>query len=342
MQTKLREFASLAAGLFAAAGACLAQPAGPIVGFGENTWGQLNIPPGNFVAVTGTAGTVVGIRADRTLQAWGAATPPELNVPSGTFKAIDGGANHYLGIRTDGTLVGWGYNFFGEASVPPGTFIKVSAGNKHGVGVRTDGSIAYWGLSYGGTIPTGNDFVDVAAGLEFSAALHANGTIEVWGSGSPGVPAGGPFVQIGAGHVFLAGLGVDGIVRMIGNGPALGNLASTPVVTMATMEFAILALKPNGELTGDSSTVTIVPAGTFVAIGLNAGDSNFAISGRPCYANCDGNTNSPLLTANDFQCFLNAFASSLAIANCDNSTVSPVLTANDFQCFLDKYAIGCS
>lgn len=31
--------------------------------------------------------------------------------------------------------------------------------------------------------------------------------------------------------------------------------------------------------------------------------------GRPlCYANCDGSTGSPLLTANDFQCFINRFA----------------------------------
>ena len=27
-----------------------------------------------------------------------------------------------------------------------------------------------------------------------------------------------------------------------------------------------------------------------------------------CYANCDGSTSSPRLTANDFQCFLNAYA----------------------------------
>ena len=29
-------------------------------------------------------------------------------------------------------------------------------------------------------------------------------------------------------------------------------------------------------------------------------------------------------------------------ANCDGSTGVPRLTANDFQCFLDKYAAGCS
>jgi hypothetical protein len=27
-----------------------------------------------------------------------------------------------------------------------------------------------------------------------------------------------------------------------------------------------------------------------------------------CYANCDGSTNPPILNANDFRCFLNAYA----------------------------------
>ncbi len=62
----------------------------------------------------------------------------------------------------------------------------------------------------------------------------------------------------------------------------------------------------------------------------------------PCYANCDGNTTAPILTANDFQCFLNAFAAGDVYANCDGSTSTPLLTANDFQCFLNTFAAGCT
>jgi len=61
-----------------------------------------------------------------------------------------------------------------------------------------------------------------------------------------------------------------------------------------------------------------------------------------CYANCDASAASPLLTANDFQCFLNRFAQQNAYANCDGSTNLPTLTANDFQCYLNAYAAGCS
>ncbi len=60
-----------------------------------------------------------------------------------------------------------------------------------------------------------------------------------------------------------------------------------------------------------------------------------------CYANCDESTASPLLTANDFQCFLIRFSAGVSYANCDGSTAVPALTANDFQCFLNKFSAGC-
>ncbi len=61
----------------------------------------------------------------------------------------------------------------------------------------------------------------------------------------------------------------------------------------------------------------------------------------PCYVNCDGSDGTPILTANDFQCYLNKFAAGDAVANCDNSVVAPLLNANDFQCFMNKFAAGC-
>lgn len=62
---------------------------------------------------------------------------------------------------------------------------------------------------------------------------------------------------------------------------------------------------------------------------------------RPCYANCDDSTGNPLLSANDFQCFLNLYASGDFRANCDGSLTIPRLTANDFNCFLNQFASGC-
>lgn len=61
-----------------------------------------------------------------------------------------------------------------------------------------------------------------------------------------------------------------------------------------------------------------------------------------CYPNCDGSTSAPVLTPNDFQCFMNKYTAGDSVANCDGSTGTPALTSNDFQCFLNSYAAGCS
>ncbi|MBX3375801.1 MAG: hypothetical protein KF678_02205 [Phycisphaeraceae bacterium] len=80
--------------------------------------------------------------------------------------------------------------------------------------------------------------------------------------------------------------------------------------------------------------------------GVRVQEAAFCVRGTVatggCYANCDGSTGNPLLTANDFQCFLNKYAANDTYANCDGSTGNPLLTANDFQCFLNKYAAGCT
>jgi hypothetical protein len=61
----------------------------------------------------------------------------------------------------------------------------------------------------------------------------------------------------------------------------------------------------------------------------------------PCYANCDGSTGTPVLTVNDFVCYMSRFAAGDAYANCDGSTSPPVLTVNDFVCFQAQFASGC-
>jgi hypothetical protein len=62
---------------------------------------------------------------------------------------------------------------------------------------------------------------------------------------------------------------------------------------------------------------------------------------EPCYANCDGSTQAPVLNVLDFNCFLNRFASGGVYGNCDGSTQSPVLNVLDFNCFLNRFAAGC-
>jgi YVTN family beta-propeller protein len=95
---------------------------------------------------------------------------------------------------------------------------------------------------------------------------------------------------------------------------------------------------------GSELTYTIVPKGTETRIGVDR-DQNGVFdrdqADLSCYANCDGSHSVPLITANDFVCFLTMYAAGNPQANCDGSTVQPILTANDFTCFITQVAAGC-
>lgn len=87
---------------------------------------------------------------------------------------------------------------------------------------------------------------------------------------------------------------------------------------------------PDGTLTrwgADPDVSVHVPPAAFLVDFIDGGGATIVVGG--CYANCDGSSAAPLLSANDFQCFLNKYAAGDAYANCDGSTSSPVLNAND-------------
>jgi len=107
-------------------------------------------------------------------------------------------------------------------------------------------------------------------------------------------------------------------------------------------------LDQNKLLTSSDSTGSDIEMTALGEIVLQSDPNSFwninaprACTGQTCYANCDGSTVAPVLSANDFQCFLGKFASGHSYANCDGSTSSPVLNANDFQCFVNRFAGGC-
>ncbi len=93
-----------------------------------------------------------------------------------------------------------------------------------------------------------------------------------------------------------------------------------------------LAVTPTGE---------VAAGGGFGVAGGNISVNVARWGCPPCYANCDRSIVPPVLNVNDFQCFLNLFATGDPAANCDGSTAAPVLNVNDFQCFVNAFAVGC-
>lgn len=68
---------------------------------------------------------------------WGQNTSGQLNVPAGvkSVVAVAGGAFHSLALKADGTVVGWGLNANGQCDAPPGlaNVAAVASGYAHTV-----------------------------------------------------------------------------------------------------------------------------------------------------------------------------------------------------------------
>ncbi len=126
--------------------------------------------------------------ADTQVQAMpaGAARPNAAGVDTQQMLPVPG---ELLNSQVIGTLTAWGWNGDGQTNVPSGSdFVAVAAGRRHSLAVRSDGTLAAWGDNdYGQTsVPSGSDFAAVSAGYWHSLALRSDGTLAAWGDNDLG------------------------------------------------------------------------------------------------------------------------------------------------------------
>ncbi len=122
------------------------------------------------------------LRTDGTPLAWGNNTYGQTNVPPGLSNvvAIAAGGYHNLALKADGAVVGWGENNFGQTNIPAGlsNVVAIAAGMYHSLALRSDGTVAAWGMNvYGQTnVPAGlTNVIALAAGQYHSMALIGDG-----------------------------------------------------------------------------------------------------------------------------------------------------------------------
>jgi hypothetical protein len=132
-----------------------------VVAWGDNTWGQCNVPAGlsNVVAIAAGAGHTLALRADGTVVAWGSNLDlqgiyvGQAVVPKGlsNVMAIAAGAAHSVALRRNGTLIGWGSSAEGQLNAPANLSARaIAAGASHTLALKADGSCAAWGANWEG------------------------------------------------------------------------------------------------------------------------------------------------------------------------------------------------
>jgi alpha-tubulin suppressor-like RCC1 family protein len=273
-----------------------------VVGVGNNTAGQLNVPPGttNVVAVAAGAAHTLALRADGAVLAWGSNSAGQCNVPStaSNVLAIAAGAYHSLALRAKGTVLAWGSNTFRQSNVPLDLtgVAGIAAGTRHSVALRADGTVTAWGdNSFGQTnLPAGlSNAVAITAGGNHTLALRADGTVLAWGentdangnlAGQSQVPAVlTNAVAIGAGDYHSLAVRTDGTVVAWGDN-SQGQCQVPPglshVVAVAGGAAHSLALTAEGALVAWGSDLQgqcDFPADLTPAAGIAAGASHSVV-----------------------------------------------------------------
>ena len=210
-----------------------------VIGWGDNSSGQTNIPPSlNKVVQLAAMGGKIGLggpigyyyyghslalKAEGTVVAWGSNLNGQTNIPAGLnyVVQVSGGWGFSSVLKADGTVVAWGANLNGQTSIPAGlnNVVQIAGGDEHNLALKVDGTVVAWGhYGYGQTnIPIGlNNVVQIAGGGYHSIALKADGTVVAWGNNGDGqtsIPIGlNNVVQVAAGVYHSLALKGDGIV----------------------------------------------------------------------------------------------------------------------------------
>jgi hypothetical protein len=258
-----------------------------VIGWGDNSGGQTNVPATLTDAIAIGAGFshALAVRRDGSVAAWGDNSIGQTALPTGlgTAVAVAGGYYHSLALKADGTVAAWGYNGSGQTAVPAAlaNVVVLAAGYYHSLALKADGTVAAWGdNSYGqSTVPTTlANVTALAAGSYHSLALKADGTVTAWGSNGSGqatVPAGlTGVIAIAAGAEHSLALKADGTVVAWGyTGNAAIPAGSGVLLAVAAGSYHSLALKTDGTVVawGDNSYgQTTMPAGLSGVLGLSA------------------------------------------------------------------------
>jgi alpha-tubulin suppressor-like RCC1 family protein len=122
-----------------------------VIGWGDNSRGQLNVPASatNAIAVAAGQSQSLALLTDGSVLGWGNDVFGSAKVPASATNvvAIAAGYNHSLALRADGSVLAWGNNMFGQCNVPPSAtnVLAIAAGFYHSVALKSDGTMLAWG-----------------------------------------------------------------------------------------------------------------------------------------------------------------------------------------------------
>ncbi len=263
----------------------------PIIAWGDNAAGQLEIPPGlsNIVAVSAGGEHSLALRADGSVVAWGDNSAGQTNVPAvvQNVVAMAAGELHNVALRADGRAILWG-NFTNGPNTHwtlGANMVAVAAGRAHTVTLRSDGVAQLWRpvlhTSPPVAVATASNVVAVSADDASGFALGADGALIGWGTT---VTNDNIIAIAGGGEHRLALTSEDELLAWGQNyyGQTEVPPTATDIVTFAAGSVHSLALRADGNLIAwgaNFSGQTNIPAVASDVVAISAGGAhNLALS----------------------------------------------------------------
>jgi alpha-tubulin suppressor-like RCC1 family protein len=247
----------------------------------------------NAIALAGGGSHALALTEGGTVLAWGNNDFGQTNVPPGLTNiiAVAAGTSHSLALKDDGSVVAWGRNDLGQTNVPGAVTdaIAISAGGQQSLALRQDGTVVQWGRTNGAIPYPLANVTAIASGTNFHLALLSNTTVVAWasnGSGQTNVPGDlSNVVAIAAGGLHALALKSNGALVSWGdNWAGQTNVPSDLTNAMAIAAGAAhgMALRNDGTVVawGDNTAgQTNVPAG-WGAVKLIAAGGDFTLTSQ--------------------------------------------------------------
>ncbi|TWP52509.1 PKD domain-containing protein [Lentzea tibetensis] len=245
---------------------------GAVKAWGDNTYGQLNVPAAatsGVVAISSGLDHTLALKSDGSVVAFGGNSYRQRNVPASATSgviAVAAGAFHSLALKKDGSVIGWGTNFYGTLDIPPAAksgVVAIAAGYHHNLALKLDGSVIGWGsdeydeISIPAAAKSG--VTAISAKNEHSLALKSDGSVVAWGYDGDGEASVPPVAKSGV--LAVAG-GISCSLALKSDGSVIGwgsdiwqQLSIPPAAKSGVTAFAFgqthgLALKVDGTVVG--------------------------------------------------------------------------------------------
>jgi hypothetical protein len=165
--------------------------AGTIVAWGDDSYGQTEIPAGldgNVVSIAAEGDHALALTTAGRVVVWGSSRydPVPAGVQSGVT-AIATGSHHSLAVKSDGSVIEWG----GDGTIPtPANAVgitQIAVGDTQSLALRADGTVVSWDFTRSGvTIPAEvqSGVAQITSTNNDNVVLKTDGSVWDWEIGN--------------------------------------------------------------------------------------------------------------------------------------------------------------